>query len=268
MATDATALHMPILGYARNEFTLHNASPNQLDWKWGGRMFTLPPVDIVGPRAAKYDDGEPIPGTLVLEDSWVPGPDGDIDGRRPPNWLAFEAIRNVLGVDPETKQAVGVAAKSGISFLPPKPSRELVAFVLEDGKRRYEESQMVWADSVVAGFQTAIQKCREAGVAPPPPSSDYMKAVTLLEKRKKQIEAQLNAVLPEEAPDANEIEFLAFAKARAMEMATKAAAGKEIDRAALADELLQDPDVRGALQRQYNYRIRKKGYMDVPTPGE
>ncbi len=263
----STAFNVPELGYRLNRFTLHNSSPEEMTLMWAARPFTLPARDQVGPKAAKYDTGEPIPGTLVLEDGWTVSADGTIPTGGPPNWLAFEAIRNVLGVDPITKKATGVYAKAGISFLPDAPSKELVQKIVADGMHRYEESQIVWADSVVAGFQVAIQRSKEAGMAPPPPSSDYLKATVLLEKRKKEIEA-LYGKASETPPDDAELEFLAFAEAAAMEMATKAAAGKEVDKAELANKLLQDPEVRAHLQRKYQYRIRKKGYEGVPGPDE
>lgn len=264
------AFQIPMVGYTKNEYILHNASPEKLELRWASRAFTLPPVDQVGPSPAHYDDGTPIPGTLVLEDGYTYDKDGGIPSAdSAPNWSAFSAIRNVLGVDPVTKQAVGFGARAGLSFLPNRPTRELVAQIRVDGERRWQEHMVEWADFVVHGYQTACDRARQAGAAPPPPSSDYMKACAILEKRKKDNEALWSkAPVPVEATDDEELEFLAFAEAEAMAMAKKVAVGKEVDETELANTLLQKPEVRAALQRKFNYRIRKKGHMDVPVPEE
>jgi hypothetical protein len=97
------------------------------------------------------------------------------------------------------------------------------------------------------------------GLQAPPPDQDYARAIQVL--KKKQEEMGKSVEMP---PDDEELAFLAFAKARAMEMAEAAAEGKNIDRTALAEELIRDPKVRANLSRKY--QIRQRGYVDVPVP--
>lgn len=265
--SSAATMHMPDLGFQPNRFTLHNATPERIDMRWGGLAFTLPAVDEVGPKSAQYEDGTPIPGTLVLQDAITTDRDGIVPPLgSPPNWLAFEAIRNVLGVDTITKKAEGALAKAGVSFLPNSPTREVVAFVRADGEKRYQEHLLDWAEHTVSAYQAIVQKSREVGVVPAPPGRDYMKATVILSERRKTLEKTMQAA-PSTVEEDAEMEALTFAKAKAMELAEKAAAGKGIDRKALAEEIMQDPEMRAYLM-QKGYRIRKKGHLDVPAPEE
>lgn len=261
----STQPHIPTFGYMPNQFTLHNASPERVDLRWGGVMFTLPGVDEIGPKAARDKDGDPIPGTLVLQDGLVPDKDGVLGGPgSPPNWLAFEAIRNLLGVDPVTKVATGQSAKAGLSFLPNAPSKAMVQTVRLDGIRRYEEHRLEWAQYTVATYEARLAAAKAAGVTAAPPDRDYAQAIILLKRH----EAKLKAVvdLAGETTDDDAL-ALASAKVMAMELAEKAAAGRDIDKTKLAEELLQDPKTRAYLMSK-GYRIRKKGYLDVPDEPE
>lgn len=256
-----SAQTIPAFGFTPNEFVLHNASPELVDLKWGGVMFTLPPVDVVGPKAAKDVDGDPIPGTLVLRDALVMDKEGTIPPvGSPANWLAFEAIRNLLGIDPVTKEARGAPAKAGLSFLPNSPSKDVIAAVRADGTRRYQEHRVEWAQYTVSAYESRVAACKMVGVPPPPPDQDYAKALIVLKRNEAKFKAEISEA---GVSDDEEVAFMAFAKARAMEMAEAAAAGKNVDKAQLAEELLKDPKVRIHLQRKYS--IRQRGYLEVPV---
>lgn len=256
----STQQYMPAMGFAPNRFTLHNAAPERRTFRWGGVQFTLPAIDEIGVAPAKDADGDLIPGSLILEDGYTTDRDGLTPERgTPPNWSAFEAIRNVLGVDPTTKVATGVAAKGGISFLPNSPTKDVIAAVREDGKRRYAESRVEWAQYTVSAYESRVAAARAVGLQAAPPDQDYAKAIQILKKRQEDLGKNV-----EVAADDEEIAFLAFAKARAMEMAEAAAVGKNIDKAALAEELIRDPKIRASLSRKF--QIRQRGYVDVPTP--
>ena len=167
--------YIPSIGFSPNKFTLHNASPEPLTFRWAGLQFTLPAVDEVGKSPALDADGQPIPGSLVLQDGYSVDRDGNLPAPgSPPNWSAFDAIRNVLGVDPNTKQAIGVIAKAGVSFLPNTPSKDLIEKVREDGKRRYAESQVEWAQYTVSAYESRVAAARAVGqtAAPAEDASD------------------------------------------------------------------------------------------------
>lgn len=260
----STQSYMPSIGFEPNRFTIHNAAPERRNFRWAGLAFTIPAVDEVGPRAALDADGDPIPGTLVLQDSISVDREGMMPAPgTPPNWFAFEAIRNVLGVDPITKVATGTLAKGGVSFLPNAPTKELVANIREDGKRRYLESMVDWAQYTIAAYEARIVASRAAGVVPPPPDRDYGRAHSILTLAKKE-EAPI-----EVPPDEDEMMVAARMKALAMEMAEEAAKDSNVDKAALAEKLLLDPKIRTFLSRKY--QIRKRGHVDMgelPVPEE
>lgn len=252
---------LPIFGFTPNRFTLHNASPQAVDLRWGGVQFTVPPTDMVGPKAALDADGQPIPGTVQLEDSVVTDKDGSIpEAGSPPNWHAFEAVRNLLGVDPVTKEMKGELAKAGISFMPNAPTKDVVAQVKQDGTRRYEEHLLNWAQYTVSAYEARVQSAKMAGVQPAPPDQDYARALIVLRKHETKLKAAMSTP---EVGDDEEAMALAVAKAEALKMAERAAAGKDIDKNKLAEELMTDPKTRAYLLSK-GYRIRKKGYLDVP----
>jgi len=238
-------------------YTLHNASPDSFDIRWGGLMFTVPGVNEVGPKPAVYDDGEPIPGTCVLVDASSYGPDGTVMRG---NWRAEDAIRNVLGIDPETGHATGMAARHGISFLPPKPSKQLVVKIREDGEKRWYESQVEWAEHETAAYQVAIERAKDAGALPPTPGKDYRRAVTILERHHKRIDAMFGKAeeVGEKISHDDEIEMEVWLKAKAIQLAEKAATDMEVDKTKVAEEMLADPKIRRHLQKQWS--IRKRGY--------
>lgn len=266
MTSDAMP-YIPPFRVTPNEYSLHNAAPETFDLQWGGLRFTIPAVDVVGTKAAAYDTGEKIPGTCVLKDAGAPGREGIVESK---NWRAEDAIRNVLGIDLETGKATGVAARHGISFLPDKPTRQLVAEVREHGERRWHDSQVEWAEREVASYQGAIEKSKEAGVIPPRPGKDYRKALTILDRYHKEIDKVFGRAA-EETVEAvthdDEIEMEVYLKAAALQMAGKVAAEKEVDKNVLADEMLQDPKIRKHLQKKFS--IRKKGHTEAgsfPVP--
>jgi hypothetical protein len=257
------AQHLPQFGWSPNKFTLHNASPEPLVVRWASLQFTIPAKDVIGTKPATYDDGAPIPGTYVVQDSWSLDRDGAIPPKNsPPNWSAYEAIRNVLGVDPVTKEALSPNARSGISFLPPNPTRELVAEIRADGERRYEEHLVDWAEQTITGYLDAVQKSRDAHVSPPPPTRDYERARAILDRNRKRDDFSHH----EEVVAKEDAEMEAYIEAEAMAMAKRAAEGKEIDEVELAKRLLQKPEIRNRLKRDYS--IRKRGHLDVPELGE
>lgn len=253
----STMPYKPPLRFQPRTFTLHNASTEKYTIRWGGLTFTLPPVDKVGPKAAHYADGRPIPGTCVLADSATFNADGTI-GRN--NWRAEDAIRNVLGINPDTGEALGPAAKAGISFLPDDPTEEMVREVREDGERRWNAHLIGWAEKEVATFKVAIERSKDAGAAPPTPDASYRRAVHIIERYHRDLGAKFG--LPaeevvEKATHEDEIEMEVYLKAKAIQMAERAAAEMEVDKAKVAEDLLQDPKIRKHLQRLY--RIRKIG---------
>lgn len=258
-----SAVQLPKFGYTPKRFTLHSVRPDSYTIRWAGVQWTMPPGDTVSENSAKDADGDPIPGTYVLEDSWSAGPDGTFPDREsPPNWSAFMAIKNILAVD-SAGNIGGVHAQAGISYLPENPSKEMVEAIVSDGKKRYEDGLVIWADHVVQGYAELVNKCRQANTAAPPPGEDYKKALHILRKHERKVEEAVSVAGPE---DDSEMEFMVFAKAKAMELAAKQTR-PGIDKEKLAEELVNDQDFLNMLRKK-GLRIRKKGYAEPPEPQE
>ncbi len=252
---------IPEFKYTPNRFTLHNASPNPVDLRWGGMQITIPAVDKVCPQSTTFqEDSLPVPGTFVVEDGWAPDRDGLLPEKgSPPNWSAFTAVKNLLGVDEANGQANGVAAQCGVSFLPTNPTRVQYEQVLASGKARYEVSQVAWAQHQVSAFLEKVNKAKAALAPLPPPDASYHKAVAILKRQ----DAATEALLQESSGEAEqELEFMAFAKAKALELAEKQAQSKPgVDKEALAKELYEDQEFLNALRKK-GLRIRKVGHLE------
>lgn len=253
----SSALPVPRFVRVVQTYTLHNGTPKAITAKWASRSFTIPACDALGTEPARYANGQPIPGTLVLGDGWTLNAEGHVPQGGPPNWLASEAIRNILGIDAETGEAIGDYARAGISFLPENPSPELVAQVAEDGRRRYVESMRGWARETIAGYESAHEKAKMAGVDAKPFGRDYAEAVSILKQEDADNRGQVSVPVAPEADVDGDVEFLVFAKAKALELANKGAKNMDVNREALAEELLQDEGVMTYLRK--NYRISKIG---------
>ncbi|NIN66110.1 MAG: hypothetical protein GTO63_15730 [Anaerolineae bacterium] len=243
-------------------YVLHNATPEEIILRWGGLQMTVPPVDVVGHRPALAEDGSPIPGTFVIRDTYTSKPGGGIPRKGdPPNWFAATAIRNILKIDPETGEAVGPDARKGISVLPASPTPSMIQDAMMSGKARYEDFLVSWATDIVNGYQVARDRNQQAGYAPPPPGSEYQKAVLILEKSHAKMKKDLGMVGSLEQVDEElDDDFETFALAEAMAKAKRAAAAvPDVDPSELAAKLLENPEVRQKLKKKY--RIRKVGHM-------
>lgn len=252
----------------REEYVLHNAGPDKIEGSWGGHSFTLPGCEDVHPHyPAHYEDGTPIPGTLVLKDGYTPDADGNFPKEGDAyNWRASVAIKNVLGIDPKTGRATGPYAMKGVSYVRMPATPEQIAEIMAEGKKRYYEFMVRWADTKVRAYAESQERAKRAGVAAPPPDSDYAKAVTILNAHKEEMEkrygAQQNAI--EELEDQDELEFMAFAKAKLEALAEKAAAAHKVDKQKLVESYLDDPDMLKSLRKKY--RIRRVGHAEGVAP--
>lgn len=261
MAT-AVAQYVPQFVKKPNRFTLHNATPEELTIRWAGLQFSIPPCNVVDPKHTAVDaDGDPIPGTYVVSDGYAPLVDGSYPKGGSYNWFAADVIQHALGINPDTGVAEGPFAMKGISFLPTSPTKEMVKNLVAEGKQRYDAFLVEWAQYEVAAQQTQESLATRAGRQPVPPGKDYSKALLILKKFETLQARQVGMTEQQVEEDSMEesIEFKTFALAQALKLAEKAAAEQQVDKNKLAESLMEDPQVKKHLQKQY--RIRKVGHL-------
>jgi hypothetical protein len=168
------------------EFTVHNATDEPVVLMYDGETRVIPPVDLVvypHPNyedvcfSAEDEDGDYIPGTLVLRDVYELKTIGDfMDGR-----MHWSAIKHCLEIDVRTGIASGAYAKKGLSILPPRPSKDLVARIKSEGQDRFLEWRITEARGITEAYASQALAWQKTGVAAPPPGNDYTKAVKILE---------------------------------------------------------------------------------------
>lgn len=243
------------------QYGFHNARPETMNLMWGGRQFTLPPVDAVGPNPVLFEDGTPVPGTVVIADGYTMMATGEFPNGGPYNWSAREAVQMLLGID-HTQKATSQVAKNGISYIPLACTREKYEEIKQDGEARYRESLVEWATDTVHAYEVARSKAKEAGVEARPAGPEFYKATAILQARQKQYQQSIEATAA--AIDDDELEFEVYAKAQALRMAGKVAEEESVDKAKLVEKLLEDPKIATAIRRKY--QLRKKGYLDPEDP--
>lgn len=259
----ATQQSIPDFTVKREEYSVHNARPERMEFLWGGTRFEVPGVGEIGPDPNHFDTGEPIPGTVIVRDGWNFTSEGLIPVGGPPNWSAKEAIRAVLGVTPDGT-ATSKLSLNGVSYLPVSCTRAQYQVVKEAGLSRYRESLVEWATDTVQNYEEARNRAKTAGVDAKPPGPDFYRAQAIL--KAKQQELQMLYTPEQEAEDDNDIQFLIYAKAAAMKMAGNIAAQEGVDQVKLVERMLEDPKVMANIRKKYSWR--KKGYMDpTEAPG-
>lgn len=260
---------IPDFAYKPEQYALHNARPEPMIVMWGSVSFELPPVDAVGGKPAHFEDGTPIPGTVIVKDAYTYDSEGLIPSTGPHNWKAKEAIRAMLGVQDGTNKATSKLAQNGVSYLPEGCTHEVYRQVREAGEARYRASRFEWATDMVQNYEEARSKAKAAGVDARPPGADFYQAQAILKAHNEALQRQYLGSTPAAADqpgEDDEIEFEAYARAYAMKIAGKIADEQNVDKAKLVEELIQDPAVAGKIRRKYS--LRKRGYMDpVDAPG-
>jgi len=257
MATNAAKL--PNFFPEPEKYGLYNPSEEWVDLEWGGKSMRLPGCKDLSQRPCLFDTGEPVPGTYVMQDQYttseygIPGPGSSY------NWKAADAIRNMLGIDVTSGKANSAWTSRGITFLPPVVDRDTFEAVKQDAERRFADHVVAWAEAEIAAEQTKIEVSKKAGITPAPPGVSYQRALIILQKRNERLGGAVQH--DEEIIEESEADLFAEVKAVAMEMAEKAAKGKEIDKKELAEQLLDDPAIRKHLTKQAKWRIRKVGHL-------
>lgn len=260
---------IPDFEYKPEQYVLHNSRPEPIEGMWAGVRFELPPVDALGYRPGHFDDGTPIPGTILLKDGYTFDSEGNIPSHGPHNWKAKEAVRALLGVADGSTTASSKFASNGVSYLPEGCSREVYKAVRAAGEARYRASLIEWAADMLQNYEEARNRAKQAGVDAKPPGPDFYKAQAILKAHQEAMQRHYmgtQAAAESEPVEDDSLEFEAYARAYAMKIAGRIADEQNVDKAKLVEEMIQDPAVASKIRRKYS--LRKRGYLDpTDAPG-
>lgn len=264
MASQATPL--PSFAAKPEQYGLYNPSEEWIDLMWAGKSMRLPGCKDLSRAPCKFVDGAPIPGTLVIQDSYTSNAEGMVPQPGSAyNWKAADAIRNMLGIDIETGEARSTKAARGITFIPPVVDRDTFKAVQADAERRYGISLVAWAETTIQEYETRVAHAKEAGAGVPAPDPDYKRALVIQKKHMDRIGASMPTEdrATESFDDMEGFDEEAAIMAEAMVLAKDAAEGKEVDEKKLAENLIAKPHIRRHLARtaRQKYSVRKKGHL-------
>jgi hypothetical protein len=260
MATQTIPNFVPTV----EEYAVHNARPEPIEFMWAGNRYEIPGCEDMSSTPSCFDDGQPIPGTLLVKDGWTSGPDGGIPNGGPPNWSAKEALRAVLGVGPGG-EATSKLAMNGVSYLPVKITREGFQRIKEAGQSRYRESLIEWATDTLQNYEESRNRAKQAGVDAKPAGQDFYKAQAILKGHEAR-QQQKFGLAEEVAGVDDELEFEVYAKAMAMKLAGKVAEAEGVDQIKLVERMLEDPKISANIRKKYS--LRRRGHMDpTEAPG-
>lgn len=253
----------------RRSFTIINGSEKDKDVGFAGNIFTIPGKHKVVAQSDTDEDGDKIPGTFVLEDVYVYS---ESLGAEFMVMNAERAVIHILGIqrrpDGSGSELTSNFAIKGLSLLPRHAPKSLWQEVAKAGEHRSFLSAVKSAQETISLYDLRNEQRRAAGNPAIPSNAEYRHCVHLLREfdrivRTEAEEAVSPYVEEAEAEKASaELEFQVFMKARVQELVDKAAEKHKIDKKALFDELMTDPETRKYAQTDWNFR--RKGFDKIP----
>jgi len=253
-------------------FVLHSARKNYTDAYFNGNKFTIPPVNVVGTLPcvpARDADGDPIPGTHVIEDKYL-----YIQALGDEIMIldAAKAVTLILGItrspSGQVSQAASRYAIGGLSLLPENPTKELWKDVCARGEKRAFLVDVDNARYVIKAHDEENARRRRRG------DNEIAgdKSVKNAERLLAEYDRLMGNVIKEEVEEgptghdalANEMEMAAYVKLKISDLADSMAAklGKTgADKYKIFQTLMDDPEVRQFAEK--DYKIRKRGHLPV-----
>lgn len=250
----------------RHSFVLLNSRKKKVTTMFTGTIVEVPPVHLVGLRPELDADGEPIPGSLIVEDIYMPLAEFDDEVCV---FNAIRAVRHILGLN-EGNDGSAVTASSpyalaGLSLLPRRPTKEMWQQVAREGADRAFLADVDRAYKYMQSEEESATKRKAMDMPPLPPNGvEFARHRFILEQyqamTKKQVEEEL---APHELSDMEaELELDLIAREIAQGMIERTVKNAEVDKNKLLDELLTDPRIRKAAEKRW--QIRKRGSQPIP----
>lgn len=269
MSTEPIPIEPQLVSYEVpiRSFMLLCSRPERVTTLFRGNMMTLPARNEIHAHKAAVDaDGDPIPGSYVVTDIYTLIPEL---GDEIMTFDASKAVAHVLGLrldkNKKLSEATSRYAQSGISLCPMNPAKAVWKKIAEAGEKRSFLVDVDNARIYIQDIAVRNGKLQQHGMPPPPSSAEYEHAVFLMNKHAEMTKNLYNAsavASPIEADAmADELELDTYVKARAMELAGKAAASSTIRDVDLAKSMLEDPVILSKLRAE-GIRIRRRGFPE------
>lgn len=255
----------------RFSFAILNSSSKPREVMFIGNMMTIPPKHQFVPGRSDVDaDGDPIPGSYVIEDRY------EYSEELNDEFCVFDARKaaaHILGIqrssDGKTSQASSPYALGGMSLLPRHAPKSVWQPVAAAGEQRSFAARVDDAREIVRVEDERNAKRKAAGLDAAPPvrrkdADAYREALMVLKQYDQIMSSQTRTVddlSPHEAETLDqEVELMAFVRARAYELVEKASKDKTINREALFAELMDDAEFRAKIAK--SWKIRRRGHME------
>lgn len=253
----------------KKAFVMHNAKAKSSTTMFNGNMMTVPAIHEVHPTKYETDaDGDPIPGTYVVEDIYSYDPNQQAEVL---TMDAERAVKVILGIikrpDGAGAEAASNHALTGLSLLPRHPTKEMWQGVAKSGEHRAFLASVKHAQYELEAHDLRNALRKEAGMAPVTPGPVVQHAIALINQFNALVKDESDETLApyreqEEAQSATaDLKFQVYLKTRIMKLAEEAASELGLDKKKTFDKLMQDPEVRKHAQREY--RMRKKGHLPI-----
>ncbi len=275
------------------EFLLLSGAHTSTRLCYDAEHFTIPAKDEIVkpneraphlPHSGKTSEGEWIPGSLLVRD--IPGARGCPDdptsdgvtagNARGDFWDAKRAIMHCLGIDPITRKATSSYSDKGIVVLPTNPSGDLLRVEREKVAAKAKAFNIKCADQTVRDWAAEANSKKKNGVEPGLPGNDYYDALEILGEAKKEHKRRVAAMGMEDpfmdaaegAVGDDDSELIALARIAAEKVAGKLSATEDIDKDAVIEMMLKDPEWMKAIKKQAQVRkLSKKELKDKESFG-
>lgn len=266
------------------EFCVHNATDEPVEMRYDGETRVIPPFAAVAKEDPKHadvcfslrgEDGEYIPGTLVLRD--IASTKLYTDGGTSDRWSAAECIRHALGIDVRSRMAYGVLASKGVSFIPAGASKADVARIADAGRRRY----VLWyeenASAIISAYEERNSSRARFGEKPLPPDKAVRIAQGVMTASRNRdgaaankVISELSKIMSDEVPPTMDEDQALIAAARKLAGQMKEEQAYLGDSETLVARLMSDPVAMGIMRSKFRMkklRDESETSQGVPIEG-
>jgi len=248
------------------EYVLVNPTDENIEFSYDGETRTVPAHNVVVKRHAKYDDvpcsafdenGEQIPGTLLLKDIYSVT-DTALGGKER-EWNAADAIKHTLGIDPKTGSATGKYASRGLTVAPRKYNRAVIEKLKQDRRAIFEQWRLKEANDIIQAHDGKNAIRQNLGMMQMPGDEAYRKAMLLVTLDRKRQEKFLTKSM---SVDFNEEATEEQGPAKASIAEGFDALSPE-EKKALVDKMMADKDAQKIINETHYIRPLSPGKAPV-----